>query len=47
MLHSLPLEAQAAVRSALDQEHRQEVEYQDAIAHGQTPQEITQLITGI
>jgi phospholipid/cholesterol/gamma-HCH transport system ATP-binding protein len=47
MLHTLPLEAQAAVRSALDQEHRQEVEYQDAIAHGQTPQEITQLITGI
>ena len=47
MLHTLPPEAQVAVRSALDQEHRQEVEYQDAIAHGQTPQEITQLITGI
>jgi phospholipid/cholesterol/gamma-HCH transport system ATP-binding protein len=47
MLHTLPPEAQVAVRSALDQEHRQEVEYQDAVAHGQKPQEITQLIPGV
>ena len=46
MLHTLPPEAQRAVRAALDQEHQQEVRYQQSVAHGQAPQEITSLIAG-
>ncbi len=46
MLHTLPPQAQQAVRAALDQEHEQEAVYQQAMAHGQAPQEITSLIVG-
>jgi phospholipid/cholesterol/gamma-HCH transport system ATP-binding protein len=41
MLHTLPPAAQGAVRAALDQEHQQEAAYQQALAHGERPSEIT------
>jgi phospholipid/cholesterol/gamma-HCH transport system ATP-binding protein len=41
MLHTLPPQAQQAVRAALDEEHQQEIAYQDTLSHGQLPVEVT------
>jgi phospholipid/cholesterol/gamma-HCH transport system ATP-binding protein len=41
LLHTLPPQAQVAVRAALDEEHQQELSYQDTLAHGGLPTEIS------
>jgi len=41
LLHTLPPQAQVAVRAALDEEHQQELSYQDTLAHGGLPAEIS------
>jgi len=46
MLHTLPPQAQIAVRAALDEEHQQELAYQDTLAHGALPTEITAFSDG-